>query len=263
MLELYFFILTLSLFLGLGLNVVISQNPIYSVLYLVLFFITGSSFLALFGFDYLSLIFILVYAGAIAVLFLFVVMILDIKIINKPGFNGMFLVVFSLFIFLFPLFYNVTLLIIILQKIGFDFYFNTFVIQFNNIWNNLEFHDKFLDISSTHFIKSLNQYLYNSEFFIQYKINFYNLFLIIKFIFCQYGFKAPMSNNLLNQYNEILNIDYESSVKNFQILYSDFTSIFVISGGVLLIAMIGCISLALPSFQNKKNKNINREFIKN
>ena len=59
--------------------VILSQNSIYSVLFLVLSFVSSSSILFLLECEYISLIFIIIYVGAIAVLFLFVVMMLDIK----------------------------------------------------------------------------------------------------------------------------------------------------------------------------------------
>jgi len=58
---------------------VLSQNSIYSVLFLVLSFVSSSSILFLLECEYISLIFIIIYVGAIAVLFLFVVMMLDVK----------------------------------------------------------------------------------------------------------------------------------------------------------------------------------------
>jgi len=61
--------------------IIFSQNSIYSVLFLVLSFVSSSSVLFLLECEYISLIFILIYVGAIAVLFLFVVMMLDIKTI--------------------------------------------------------------------------------------------------------------------------------------------------------------------------------------
>jgi NADH-quinone oxidoreductase subunit J len=61
--------------------IILSQNSIYSVLFLVLSFVSSSSILFILECEYISLIFILVYVGAIAVLFLFVVMMLDIKTI--------------------------------------------------------------------------------------------------------------------------------------------------------------------------------------
>jgi len=59
--------------------IIFSQNSIYSVLFLVLSFISSSSILFLLECEYIALIFIIIYVGAIAVLFLFVVMMLDIK----------------------------------------------------------------------------------------------------------------------------------------------------------------------------------------
>lgn len=63
--------------------VITAQNAIYSVLFLVLSFLASSSLLFLLKCEFLSLIFILIYVGAIAILFLFVVMMLDLKTSNK------------------------------------------------------------------------------------------------------------------------------------------------------------------------------------
>jgi len=65
-----------------SLMIILSQNSIYSVLFLVLSFVSSSSILFLLECEYISLIFILIYVGAIAVLFLFVVMMLDIQTIS-------------------------------------------------------------------------------------------------------------------------------------------------------------------------------------
>ena len=62
--------------------IILSQNSIYSVLFLVLSFVSSSSILFLLECEYISLIFIIIYVGAIAVLFLFVVMMLDIKTVH-------------------------------------------------------------------------------------------------------------------------------------------------------------------------------------
>ena len=62
-----------------SLMIILSQNSMYSVLFLVLSFVSSSSIIFLLECEYISLIFIIVYVGAIAVLFLFVVMMLDIK----------------------------------------------------------------------------------------------------------------------------------------------------------------------------------------
>jgi len=62
--------------------IVTVQNSIYAVLFLVLSFISASSLLFLLEIEFVALIFIIIYVGAIAVLFLFVVMMLDIKSVN-------------------------------------------------------------------------------------------------------------------------------------------------------------------------------------
>lgn len=62
--------------------VITVQNSIYSVLFLVLSFVSATSMLFLVECEFLSLLFIVIYVGAIAVLFLFVVMMLNVKTIN-------------------------------------------------------------------------------------------------------------------------------------------------------------------------------------
>ena len=57
-----------------------SKNPVHSVLFLILVFFNSAGLLLLLGLDFFALIFLVVYVGAIAVLFLFVVMMLNIKL---------------------------------------------------------------------------------------------------------------------------------------------------------------------------------------
>jgi NADH:ubiquinone oxidoreductase subunit 6 (subunit J) len=79
---------TLHLFLTVffilsGLLVFISNNPVHSVLFLILTFCNSSAILFLFKVDFLALTFIIIYVGAIAVLFLFVVMMLNVKVFSS------------------------------------------------------------------------------------------------------------------------------------------------------------------------------------
>jgi NADH-quinone oxidoreductase subunit J len=60
--------------------VIISKNPIFSVLFLILSFTNVSCLFFLFNFEFLPISFLIVYVGAIAVLFLFVLMMLNIKL---------------------------------------------------------------------------------------------------------------------------------------------------------------------------------------
>ena len=61
-----------------GLFTVISRNPVHSVLWLILAFLSSSGMFVLMGAEFVAMLLIIVYVGAVAVLFLFVVMMLDV-----------------------------------------------------------------------------------------------------------------------------------------------------------------------------------------
>src|SRR5438477_6389095 len=61
-----------------ALMVLASKNPVHSVLFLILTFVSASGLFVLLGAEFLAMILIVVYVGAVAVLFLFVVMMLDV-----------------------------------------------------------------------------------------------------------------------------------------------------------------------------------------
>jgi len=70
-----------------GTMVVVSRNPVYSVLFLILAFFNAAALFVLIGAEFIAMILVIVYVGAVAVLFLFVVMMLDINIARlKEGF---------------------------------------------------------------------------------------------------------------------------------------------------------------------------------
>jgi NADH-quinone oxidoreductase subunit J len=77
-----FFIVAIS-----ALFVIASRNPVHSVLWLICAFFTSAGLLVLIGAEFLAMILVVVYVGAVAVLFLFVVMMLDIDFAElKQGF---------------------------------------------------------------------------------------------------------------------------------------------------------------------------------
>ena len=79
--NILFYLFSIVLLLS-SLMVILVNNSIYSVLFLVLSFIASASLFFLLKCEFLALMFIIIYVGAIAVLFLFVVMMLDIKTIS-------------------------------------------------------------------------------------------------------------------------------------------------------------------------------------
>jgi NADH-quinone oxidoreductase subunit J len=70
-----------------GIMVVTARNPVHSVLFLILAFFNAAGLFVLMGAEFLAMILVIVYVGAVAVLFLFVVMMLDIDFVElRQGF---------------------------------------------------------------------------------------------------------------------------------------------------------------------------------
>jgi NADH-quinone oxidoreductase subunit J len=68
-----------------GLMVTLARNPVHSVLWLILAFLSASGLFVLLGAEFVAMLLIIVYVGAVAVLFLFVVMMLDIDFAELKG----------------------------------------------------------------------------------------------------------------------------------------------------------------------------------
>ncbi|MFD1251968.1 MULTISPECIES: NADH-quinone oxidoreductase subunit J [Devosia] len=77
-LPLFFFYVFSAIAVASAFMVISSRNPVHSVLFLILTFVNAAGLFMLTGAEFLALLLIVVYVGAVAVLFLFVVMMLDI-----------------------------------------------------------------------------------------------------------------------------------------------------------------------------------------
>ncbi len=83
-----FFYLFASLAVASGFMVIASRNPVASVLFLILAFVNAAGLFVLMGAEFLAMILVVVYVGAVAVLFLFVVMMLDVDFAElRQGFQ--------------------------------------------------------------------------------------------------------------------------------------------------------------------------------
>nr|QFO87201.1 NADH dehydrogenase subunit 6 [Eustigmatos cf. polyphem] len=131
--------------------VIRSENPVHSVFFLVLVFLTSAFILFLIEIEFISLLFILVYVGAIAVLFLFVVMMLDIKI---SVFDKDYMIYLPLGLFL-----------------GFIFFFEVFMSLYQNflpsvnVTNSHIYMNWILSVDNLSNIETLGQLLYTYYFF--------------------------------------------------------------------------------------------------
>ena len=78
MLAALFFYLFAAVCVASAVMVIVSRNPVHSVLFLILAFVNAAGLFVLMGAEFLAMILVVVYVGAVAVLFLFVIMILDV-----------------------------------------------------------------------------------------------------------------------------------------------------------------------------------------
>jgi NADH-quinone oxidoreductase subunit J len=79
LLTIMFYVLA-AVLVGAALGVILARNPVHSALFLVLCFFTSAVLWLLLGAEFLAVVLVLVYVGAVMVLFLFVVMMLDINV---------------------------------------------------------------------------------------------------------------------------------------------------------------------------------------
>ncbi len=83
-----FFYLFAAITIASGLMVITARNPVHAVLFLILAFFNAAGLFVLMGAEFLAMLLVVVYVGAVAVLFLFVVMMLDIDYANmREGFQ--------------------------------------------------------------------------------------------------------------------------------------------------------------------------------
>ncbi len=82
-----FFYLFSAVLIGSAAMVIGSRNPVHSVLFLILAFFNAAGLFMLLGAEFLAMVLVIVYVGAVAVLFLFVVMMLDVDFVElRQGF---------------------------------------------------------------------------------------------------------------------------------------------------------------------------------
>ena len=78
MIQVFAFYLFASLLIASAVLTILSRNPVHSVLWLIMEFFNAAGLMVLIGAEFIAMLLVIVYVGAVAVLFLFVVMMLDI-----------------------------------------------------------------------------------------------------------------------------------------------------------------------------------------
>lgn len=244
MLTNYLLIIFCLLALFCSFMVIASKNPIHSILYLILVFCNVTFVLILLGVEFIAIIFLIVYVGAIAVLFLFVVMMLNIKILELDEVFWRYipagLLISSCFLF---------------QLFAFVFNFNVFE-AFNLFLNNgfYSVHKLSLSFPEIHPLPGLLvNGIYTAPILPDFQITNHSALTAI------YKNESFFCFVKLNEFSiNLLNLSFE--ITNTEILgwlvYTYTFFIFLIISLILLISMIGSIILVL-----NQNINIKRQVI--
>lgn len=131
-----------------GILVIISKNPIVSVLFLIGLFISISSYLIILGLSFIGLSYLLVYVGAVSILFLFILMLINVRVseLLSNTSNSIPLAIFITISFNYPVY----------QILPYSIAsFNSYTIDLNNTLNDIwynnysDFFNKLFNLSGT------------------------------------------------------------------------------------------------------------------
>ena len=113
-----------------GVLVIISKNPIVSVLFLIGLFLSISSYLIILGMNFIGLSYLLVYVGAVSILFLFILMLINIRVseLSSDTSNSIPLAIIITIAFNYPIYHILPYSIAT---------FNSYTIDFNKILNEV------------------------------------------------------------------------------------------------------------------------------
>lgn len=201
-----------------ALMIILSYNPIYSIIFLILCFIATSLLFIFLKIEYISLILIIVYLGAVCVLFLFVIMMLNIKLIElKREINFVPFFFFLISLFLIYFFKNVFFL---------SENFFIFLLELNSYFVTL-----FINISSFF----LDNHFYADDFF-----------------FLSYESGNPIENDFMKKIGLIL-----YTVFSYQFILSSLVLLVAMIGAIFITLEITLKSKKqILYYQIKKNKGL-------
>ncbi len=190
-----------------GILVIISKNPIVSVLFLIGLFLSIASYLMILGLNFIGLSYLLVYVGAVSILFLFILMLINVRIseLLSNTSNSIPLAIFITIAFNYPLYqilpYSVAS-------------FNSYTVDLNNTLN---------DIWYNNYSDSLNKF---------FKLNGAEL---------DNGEISFVTSNIWD--GNLAETSHISSIGN--IMYTSYSIWLILTSIILLLAMVGAIVITI------------------
>jgi len=192
-----------------GILVIISKNPIVSVLFLIGLFLSISSYLIILGLNFIGLSYLLVYVGAVSILFLFILMLINVRIseLLSNTNNSIPLAIFIAISFNYPVYqilpYSVAA-------------FNSYTVNLNNKLN---------DIWSNNYSDYLNKFFKLSE----YKAEL------------DKGEISFVSSKIWD--GNLSEATHITSIGN--IMYTSYSIWLILTSIILLLAMVGAIVITI------------------
>jgi len=209
-----------------GILVIISKNPVVSVLFLIGLFLSIASYLILLGLNFIGLSYLLVYVGAVSILFLFILMLINVRIseLLSDTSNSIPLAIIITIAFNYPVY----------QVLPYSIAaFNSYTVDLNNTFNDIvnftsnnysDYLNKFFNLSA---ITTSNQELDLGE---------------ISFV------TSKIWDGNLAETTHI------STIGN--IMYSSYSIWLIITSIILLLAMVGVIVIVIKAKQAKQGKQV-------
>jgi NADH-ubiquinone oxidoreductase chain 6 len=190
-----------------GILVIISKNPIVSVLFLIGLFLSISSYLIILGLSFIGLSYLLVYVGAVSILFLFILMLINIKgseILSYTS-NSIPLAIIITILFNYPMYQILPYSIAA---------FNSYTVNLNNILNDMWYNNY------TDYLNKL------------FKLNTLEL---------DKGEISFVTSKIWD--GNLLETSHITSIGN--IMYTSYSIWLIITSIILLLAMVGAIIITI------------------
>lgn len=188
-----------------GIFVIISKNPIVSVLFLIGLFLSIASYLIILGISFIGLSYLLVYVGAVSILFIFILMLINVRISELLSETSK------------------SLPIAIIISISFNY----------SLYQTLPYSLAAYNSYTANFYNTCKDVWYNNNYS-DYLIQFFNFFKDTGEI---YFVTANIWDNNLAETNHI------SSIGN--IMYTNYSIWLIITSVILLLAMVGAIVITI------------------
>lgn len=242
--------------------VVFARNAVHSVLYLILSFFSAAGIFILLQAEFIAMILVIVYVGAVAVLFLFVVMMIDINTTKKSKFLFKKFIKFTKSLFLILSFILLYISLFLILNIGIIYVFKSFDILIEEI------NGRFFLVVFTGILMALLMprriYKWLTSVIIDLRQNISAIFIVgtvmfMELILAAVSFKSIKfeENFISSPLPKMLKMNNTKALGN--VLYTDYIYLFQIAGLILLVAMIGAIVLTHRRRSDFKRQDISAQ----